>query len=554
MKSIPLSQTLYETARVKPHFVRKSIRVYASFMFLSAFLWAGNSYAATCFDDSITGNFTVSILGGNNSSQVTQNFNISSTDSATAVWFVPVNEGTVTLTHISGAFDSVANLFEDSDGQLSNLQFVTSNDDGVSSFGGFRIEDTTVQANTRYCLEITEFSNSLGSFNGIIELDLDETIFLTNTELPACTADTTVAGYFNDLLNFSFIDTEARRKFASIGRIDVQTAGSLFFLDDDIVGNNPVEIESITISPENNPNIITNIDRGQSQRLETNLYCAYIELTDEAAIDPTQLSLLLDYAPTENIYDSLEIIWGENAQFAENAGTIELGVRHSETVSRVIPITIELGASTATEELDYLLPERFAQIPEGGIDVRIPIELINDSVQEQDEQIQLTLLDNDGFQFASTTLVINDDDAPVMANRSPQFSSANFPPTAQAGRLYSHTVTATDLDGDQVTYRLENQPNWLSITSSTGLISGTPSASDVGDSTNIRVIAMDGSSGEATTEFSVTVLAPETAEPPILIDDEDTESSGSGGSLRLPMLIVMLATAILRRWKRRTLA
>jgi len=77
--------------------------------------------------------------------------------------------------------------------------------------------------------------------------------------------------------------------------------------------------------------------------------------------------------------------------------------------------------------------------------------------------------------------------------------------TAIEDDLYSYTVIATDVDLDTLIYSLSSRPNWLSIDSVTGLISGTPTNDNVGD-TIVTVIVNDGHSGQDTQTYTLHVL------------------------------------------------
>jgi hypothetical protein len=93
-------------------------------------------------------------------------------------------------------------------------------------------------------------------------------------------------------------------------------------------------------------------------------------------------------------------------------------------------------------------------------------------------------------------------------------TGANSAPTIQgspstsvaAGQAYSFQPTASDPDGDALTFTISNPPAWATFNASTGKISGTPSAADVATYSNIRVTVSDGKGGTASTGmFAITV-------------------------------------------------
>lgn len=93
-------------------------------------------------------------------------------------------------------------------------------------------------------------------------------------------------------------------------------------------------------------------------------------------------------------------------------------------------------------------------------------------------------------------------------------TGANSAPTIQgspstsvtAGQAYSFQPAASDPDGDSLTFSVSGLPAWAAFNTSTGRISGTPTAADVATYSNIRVTVSDGRGGSASTAmFAITV-------------------------------------------------
>ena len=97
----------------------------------------------------------------------------------------------------------------------------------------------------------------------------------------------------------------------------------------------------------------------------------------------------------------------------------------------------------------------------------------------------------------------------------PASQSANSPPVISgnpaanvvAGQSYSFIPTASDSDGDSLSFTIANQPDWASFDSTTGQLSGTPSAASIGTSANIVISVTDGTTSVSLPAFSITVLA-----------------------------------------------
>jgi hypothetical protein len=94
-------------------------------------------------------------------------------------------------------------------------------------------------------------------------------------------------------------------------------------------------------------------------------------------------------------------------------------------------------------------------------------------------------------------------------NAAPKLSGT--PVTAgQSGQPYAFRPTASDADDDALTFAIANKPAWMTFEPSTGLLYGTPSASDVGTYGSIVVSVSDGKASAALPAFSVTVALPPT--------------------------------------------
>ncbi|MGH8211473.1 MAG: putative Ig domain-containing protein [Steroidobacteraceae bacterium] len=77
-----------------------------------------------------------------------------------------------------------------------------------------------------------------------------------------------------------------------------------------------------------------------------------------------------------------------------------------------------------------------------------------------------------------------------------------------AGQAYSFTPTATKPNGGKLTFAIGGPPAWASFNTSTGQISGTPSASAVGTYSNIVISVSDGTTTASLAPFAITVVQP----------------------------------------------
>ena len=94
---------------------------------------------------------------------------------------------------------------------------------------------------------------------------------------------------------------------------------------------------------------------------------------------------------------------------------------------------------------------------------------------------------------------------PPPANNAPVISGT---PASEVlvDNAYSFTPTASDPDGDALTFSMQNKPTWAQFDTTTGTLSGTPQISNVGDYLNIAITVSDGDLSNDLPPFSVTVV------------------------------------------------
>jgi len=88
------------------------------------------------------------------------------------------------------------------------------------------------------------------------------------------------------------------------------------------------------------------------------------------------------------------------------------------------------------------------------------------------------------------------------------------PPTlATVGKAYSFRPTASDPEGQTLSFSIANKPAWATFSTSTGGLYGTPGSTRVGTYSNIVISVSDGQARTSLPPFSITV-APN--RPPII--------------------------------------
>ena len=95
-----------------------------------------------------------------------------------------------------------------------------------------------------------------------------------------------------------------------------------------------------------------------------------------------------------------------------------------------------------------------------------------------------------------------------------------------AGSAYGFTPTASSPEGNPLTFSVANLPSWANFSSSTGRLSGAPSAASVGTFSNIVISVSDGTLSASLASFAITVTAP--VYPPPTIGGAPATSVAAG--------------------------
>jgi hypothetical protein len=95
---------------------------------------------------------------------------------------------------------------------------------------------------------------------------------------------------------------------------------------------------------------------------------------------------------------------------------------------------------------------------------------------------------------------------PVDPTNSPPTISGVPNSSVLMGEQYSFAPSATDADNDPLTFDVQGEPTWLTINSSDGALTGTPTLADVGTYPGIVVSVSDGSLSSSLPQFGVDVV------------------------------------------------
>jgi hypothetical protein len=127
--------------------------------------------------------------------------------------------------------------------------------------------------------------------------------------------------------------------------------------------------------------------------------------------------------------------------------------------------------------------------------------------------------------LAAFTIVVNA--APAPANRPPTISGT--PATSvTAGQAYSFTPTASDPDGQALTYSIANRPSWATFSTTTGQLSGTPTTAQVGSYASVTISVSDGTAQASLAAFTIVVGTAAPANRPPTISGTPSTSVTAG--------------------------
>ncbi|OQX00296.1 MAG: hypothetical protein BWK73_48825, partial [Thiothrix lacustris] len=90
--------------------------------------------------------------------------------------------------------------------------------------------------------------------------------------------------------------------------------------------------------------------------------------------------------------------------------------------------------------------------------------------------------------------------------------SGSPPITVNAGSAYLFVPTASDPDGDKLTFGIKNKPAWALFDTNTGVLSGVPTIKQVTFYKSMSLYVSDGKETVSLPLFTITVVNP----PPVI--------------------------------------
>lgn len=93
---------------------------------------------------------------------------------------------------------------------------------------------------------------------------------------------------------------------------------------------------------------------------------------------------------------------------------------------------------------------------------------------------------------------------PPVTNHAPTLGGTPVT-TAKVGVAYSYQPTASDPDGDTLTFSIANKPGWATFDTASGLLAGTPPEGANGTVSGIRITVSDGKLSTSASPFDLSV-------------------------------------------------
>ncbi len=112
------------------------------------------------------------------------------------------------------------------------------------------------------------------------------------------------------------------------------------------------------------------------------------------------------------------------------------------------------------------------------------------------------------------------------ANRAPVITGTPLT-SVTVSTPYSFQPSASDPDGNALTFSIQNRPAWANFNTATGTLSGTPAAGDVGSHANIIITVSDGTALTSLAAFAINVVQASTGSAVLHWTAPTTNTDGS---------------------------
>jgi methionine-rich copper-binding protein CopC len=338
-------------------------------------------------------------------------------------------------------------------------------------------------------------------FNFTTEAAPDTTAPTTATLTPADDATNIAIGSnlvieFSEIVNVNSGNiliklTSDDSVFATIPVTDAQITGT---------GTNTITI-NLTTDLNYGTDYYVEIETGAFRDAANNDFAGISDKTDfnfttEAAPDTTAptTATLTPADDATNIAIATNIVIEFSEIVNVNSGNILIKLTSDDSVIATIPVTDAqvTGSGTNTITINPTTDLNYGTL--------YYVEIATGAFQDAANNNYVGINDNSTWNF--TTL--NATTPPTEPNIAPTISG-NPATVVKVGYSYTFTPTASDDNGDSLTFSISNKPDWATFDTSTGRLSGTPNV--VTNYTGIEISVSDGQLSAQLAAFNIEVQA-----------------------------------------------
>ncbi|QEI11270.1 DUF4347 domain-containing protein [Cellvibrio japonicus] len=177
------------------------------------------------------------------------------------------------------------------------------------------------------------------------------------------------------------------------------------------------------------------------------------------------------------------------------------------TITNAVNVTVSVTGTTASVTLAKpagITTAALATLVDG-----ITYRNTSNNPGTQNRVVTITSLQDDGgtanggvdtatLAIAATVTVVSVNEAPVISG-TPATS-------VNQDEAYNFIPSASDADGNTLTFSIANQPSWAAFDTATGALTGTPTNADVGTTNGIVISVSDGLASASLPAFNLTVM------------------------------------------------
>ena len=217
-------------------------------------------------------------------------------------------------------------------------------------------------------------------------------------------------------------------------------------------------------------------------------------------------------------------VYGQNATDAMTAamnkvagGTVDTGFEDLTVTPQMLnAVRVGLDAllTVVSNEKLQALSTAVDQV-ESGMGPESVRAIIPDDYRTTLEQSLVIVAGSDDATISKVNTVSRDGGTEPVPEPVPEPEPVNNPPTiggspaisVEEGANYSFTPSASDPDGNTLTFTIVGRPDWASFNTSTGALTGVPDAADVGMYEGISISVTDDVDTVSLAVFSIEVVA-----------------------------------------------